>query len=103
MAFQGIHFALFQSARVGSVSSETDALMLIDSETLAKDGESRLIGPVPSAKFGHATLRVDASADAWVSVSETPDAAEGVRILVRAGVPEKLLINQRAKIAWKKA
>lgn len=53
-----------------------------------------------SGTNGSAILRVDASADSYVSIGPAPNASQSPRYLVRAGVPYDFGANPGDKLAW---
>lgn len=56
---------------------------------------------VPNAGAdGSAVLRVDASADSYVSIGPAPNASQSPRYFVRAGVPYDFGAKAGDKLAW---
>ncbi|MBA9071636.1 hypothetical protein FHR71_005422 [Methylobacterium sp. RAS18] len=56
-------------------------------------------GP-PGATGSNLAFEVTSDADIWVAISETPDATNGPRVLVRAGETRNLFAKQGERVAW---
>lgn len=105
MAFKnGIHFLQAWSGKIGSQATDNPApptfLHVCASETLAKPGRSKIIGPAAHGRYGNAIVRVVAAQDSFVAFGLDPESADAPRALVLAAQPQDFVLPTGYGISW---